>query len=42
MVYSHKVSVLMASYNHEKYIQEAIESVLAQEIDVPFENCRQR
>lgn len=31
------VSVLMTAYNHEKYIAEAIEGVLAQQTDFPFE-----
>jgi glycosyltransferase involved in cell wall biosynthesis len=31
------VSVLMLVYNHEKYIREAIQSVLDQETDFPFE-----
>jgi glycosyltransferase involved in cell wall biosynthesis len=33
------VSVCLITYNHEKYIEEAIESVLMQELDVPFEIC---
>jgi len=32
-----KVSVAMIAYNHEKYISQAIESVLAQETEFPFE-----
>lgn len=32
-----KLSVLITSYNHEKYIQEALESVLAQKTQFPFE-----
>lgn len=32
-----KVSVAMVTYNHEKYISEAIESVLMQEADFDFE-----
>jgi glycosyltransferase involved in cell wall biosynthesis len=32
-----KVSVLMITYNHEKYIAEAIESVLMQKVDFPYE-----
>ncbi len=31
------VSVLMLSYNHEKYIREAMQSVLMQQADFPFE-----
>ncbi len=32
-----KVSVLMLTYNHEKYIADAIESVVKQKTDFPFE-----
>ncbi|MDU8885482.1 glycosyltransferase [Yeosuana sp. MJ-SS3] len=32
-----KVSVLMITYNHEKYISQAIESVLSQKTDFDFE-----
>jgi glycosyltransferase involved in cell wall biosynthesis len=32
-----KVSVLMMSYNYEKFIAQAIESVLMQKTDFPFE-----
>jgi len=32
-----KVSVLMITYNHEKFISQAIESVLMQETNFPFE-----
>lgn len=32
-----KVSVLMITYNHEKYIAQAIESALMQELDAPYE-----
>ncbi|WP_321519471.1 glycosyltransferase [uncultured Bacteroides sp.] len=32
-----KVSVLMLTYNHEKYIADAIESVVKQQADFPFE-----
>src|ERR1035441_8648873 len=31
-----KVSVLMITYNHEKFIAQAIESVLMQKTDFPF------
>jgi len=34
---SSKLSVLVVSYNHEKYIGEAIESILFQETDFPIE-----
>jgi glycosyltransferase involved in cell wall biosynthesis len=32
-----KVSVFMITYNHEKFIAQAIESVLMQKTDFPFE-----
>jgi len=32
-----KVSVLMITYNHEKYIREAIDGVLMQKTDFPIE-----
>lgn len=32
-----KVSILMITYNHEKFIAQAIESVLAQEVDFEYE-----
>ena len=32
-----KLSVCMITYNHEKYIQKAIESVLMQETDFEYE-----
>ena len=32
-----KVSVLMITYNHEKYIEQAIESVLMQDVDFDYE-----
>lgn len=32
-----KISVLMCAYNHELYIAQAIEGVLAQKCEVPFE-----
>ncbi|KAF1695302.1 glycosyltransferase [Pseudoxanthomonas koreensis] len=31
------VSVLMLAYNHEAYVRQAIESILAQEVEFPFE-----
>ena len=31
------VSVLMVTYNHQEYVQKAIQSVLAQDTDFPFE-----
>ena len=31
------VSVYMATYNHERYISEAIEGVIAQRTDFPIE-----
>jgi predicted O-linked N-acetylglucosamine transferase (SPINDLY family)/predicted SAM-dependent methyltransferase/GT2 family glycosyltransferase len=32
-----KVSILMITYNHEKYIAQAIDSILAQEVDFDYE-----
>ena len=32
-----KVSVQMITYNHEKYTAQAIDSVLMQETDFPYE-----
>lgn len=32
-----KVSVLITTYNHEKYVAQAVESALQQEADFPFE-----
>lgn len=32
-----KVSVLITTYNHEKYVAQAVESALRQEVDFPFE-----
>ena len=32
-----KLSVIMATYNHEKYIEQAIRSVIAQQTNFPFE-----
>lgn len=31
------ISVIMLAYNHEKYIHEAIDSILSQQTDFPFE-----
>ena len=31
------VTILMPAYNHEKYISQAIESVLAQKTNYPYE-----
>ena len=31
------ISVLMLSYNHEAFIKQALESILAQEYDAEFE-----
>ena len=31
------ISVLMLSFNHEKYIRESLDSVLCQKTDIPFE-----
>lgn len=36
-MYPYKVSVLVVSYNHVKYLEEAIESILAQQVDFPME-----
>lgn len=36
-MHPYKLSVLVTTYNHEKYIAEAIESVLDQKVDFPFE-----
>ncbi len=33
------VSVLMITYNHKKYFREAIDSVLMQKVDFPYEIC---
>ena len=32
-----KISVLMLTYNHEKYIEQSIESVMAQKTNFNFE-----
>jgi len=32
-----KLSVILITYNHEKYIRKAVESILSQETDFPFE-----
>ena len=32
-----RVTVLMTAYNHERYVREAIESILAQQCDFPYE-----
>lgn len=37
LVPSPLVSVIMATYNHERYLAEAIEGVLRQEVDFPIE-----
>lgn len=37
MEFPYKVSVLLVTYNHEKYIAEALESVIMQKHDYPFE-----
>ena len=36
------LTVLLTTYNHEAFIAQALESVLAQETDVPFEVVRHR
>lgn len=33
----YKVSVIFITYNHEKYVEKALRSVLNQETDFPFE-----
>jgi len=35
--YKYKVAIVCTTYNHEKYISEAIESFLEQETDFPFQ-----
>lgn len=35
--YTFKVSILMITYNHEKYVTQAVESVLSQEADFDYE-----
>lgn len=32
-----KISVLVLAYNHERYIRQALDSILSQNIDVPYE-----
>ncbi|MEY8430291.1 glycosyltransferase [Lachnospiraceae bacterium 48-42] len=32
-----EISILIVTYNHEKYIEQALDSVLMQKIDVPYE-----
>ena len=32
-----KLSVILITYNHEKYIEKALDSVLSQVTDFPFE-----
>jgi len=32
-----KLSVMMITYNHERYIRQALDSVLMQEVDFPYE-----
>lgn len=34
---NNKVSVLITTYNHEKYLTQAVESALRQQVDFPFE-----
>ncbi|MBA3721524.1 MAG: glycosyltransferase [Parachlamydiaceae bacterium] len=36
-MYPYKLSVLITTYNHEKYLAEAIESILLQKVNFPFE-----
>ena len=33
----YKLSVILITYNHEKYVEKALKSVMAQETDFPFE-----
>ncbi len=32
-----EISILIVTYNHEKLIRQALDSVLAQQISVPYE-----
>src|SRR4051794_33524360 len=32
-----KLSVMMITYNHERYIRQALDSVLMQDVDFPYE-----
>jgi glycosyltransferase involved in cell wall biosynthesis len=36
-MYKFKVSVVVLTYNHDKYIQKALDSILMQKVDFPYE-----